>query len=166
MGAITITITPEGGQGAQTTVRVDADGSAARVTEIAVRSSNGAGVSETQLSTVDLDLLVRAVLPALGLSGGSADDEAREPRPRKSAARRSEPRPGEPRPSEPRRAARERTAGSTGRRTASARAYRKVPDDLADAFGRIGSVTGLAAHYGVPRHTAQGWVNRMRQQSA
>jgi hypothetical protein len=52
--------------------------------------------------------------------------------------------------------------GAAATRTAG-RVYRRTPADLAARFAETGSVTGLAAHYGVPRHTAQGWVNRMRQ---
>jgi transposase-like protein len=40
-----------------------------------------------------------------------------------------------------------------------------MPEDLAQVYAEIGSVTALARHYGVPRHTAQGWVGRMRSQS-
>jgi transposase-like protein len=39
-----------------------------------------------------------------------------------------------------------------------------MPDDLAQVYAEIGSVTALARHYDVPRHTAQGWVGRMRSQ--
>jgi hypothetical protein len=45
------------------------------------------------------------------------------------------------------------------------RAYRRIPDDLAQTFTRLGSVTQLAAHYQVPRHTAQGWINRLRREA-
>ncbi|MEG8184615.1 hypothetical protein GZH49_39925 [Nocardia terpenica] len=45
------------------------------------------------------------------------------------------------------------------------RAYRKMPDpdELRRNLERIGTVTGLAKHYSVPRHTAQGWVTRLRK---
>lgn len=48
------------------------------------------------------------------------------------------------------------------------RAYRRMPDadELRAAFDRIGTVTGLAKHYGVPRHTAQGWMARLRRSGA
>jgi hypothetical protein len=41
-----------------------------------------------------------------------------------------------------------------------------MPEDVAETFAQIGSVTALAVHYGVPRHTAQGWVNRLRRAQA
>lgn len=45
------------------------------------------------------------------------------------------------------------------------KAYRKMPDPnkLREDLSRIGSVTGLAKHYDVPRHTAQGWVGRLKK---
>ncbi|MBF6341381.1 hypothetical protein IU450_36705 [Nocardia abscessus] len=48
---------------------------------------------------------------------------------------------------------------------AAGRAYRKMPDadELRENFHKIGTVTGLARHYNVPRHTAQGWVGRLRK---
>jgi len=42
------------------------------------------------------------------------------------------------------------------------RAYRKMPDDLVEVYSQSQSVTAVAEHYGVPRHTAQGWMNRLR----
>ncbi|MEV0361048.1 hypothetical protein AB0H71_33845 [Nocardia sp. NPDC050697] len=47
----------------------------------------------------------------------------------------------------------------------SRRSYRKMPnpDDLAGQYARLGTVTAVANHYGVPRHTAQGWVGRLRK---
>jgi hypothetical protein len=57
---------------------------------------------------------------------------------------------------------------AAGKATAAAaggeRAYRRAPDDLAQAFQQAGGVTAVARHYGVPRHTAQSWVRRLRQQ--
>jgi hypothetical protein len=45
------------------------------------------------------------------------------------------------------------------------RAYRKMPDtdELREKYRSIGTVTGLAKYYGVPRHTAQGWMGRLRK---
>jgi hypothetical protein len=45
-----------------------------------------------------------------------------------------------------------------------ARAYRRMPDDIIEVFHQAGGATALARHYGVPRHTAQGWLRRLRQQ--
>ena len=46
--------------------------------------------------------------------------------------------------------------------TPSGRVYRRTPDDLAEVFEQVETVAGIAEHYGVPRYTAQGWVNRLR----
>jgi transposase-like protein len=43
------------------------------------------------------------------------------------------------------------------------RACRRLPEDLAEVYERRQSVTVIAGHYGVPRHTAQGWMNRLRE---
>jgi hypothetical protein len=59
-----------------------------------------------------------------------------------------------------------RTAAGKATPTTSGgeRAYRRAPDDLPQAFQQAGGVTAVARHYGVPRHTAQSWVRRLRQQ--
>ncbi|AVT28477.1 hypothetical protein C6361_02015 [Plantactinospora sp. BC1] len=65
------------------------------------------------------------------------------------------------------------TTRTTGRRRApspataatptASRSYRRAPDDLAQVFNQAGTVTAVADHYGVPRHTAQSWVRTWRQ---
>jgi hypothetical protein len=44
------------------------------------------------------------------------------------------------------------------------RAYRRMPDpnEVLDAYRQVGGTTALARHYGVPRHTATGWLRRLR----
>jgi transposase len=32
------------------------------------------------------------------------------------------------------------------------------------AYQQVGTVTGLAEHFGVPRHTVTGWARRLRDQ--
>jgi hypothetical protein len=46
------------------------------------------------------------------------------------------------------------------------RAYRRMPtaDEVMDAYRTVGTVTGLAEHFGVPTHTVQGWARRLRSQ--
>jgi hypothetical protein len=46
------------------------------------------------------------------------------------------------------------------------RAYRRMPDagDVLAAYQQVGSVSGLADYYGVPRHTVQGWARRLRRE--
>jgi hypothetical protein len=57
-----------------------------------------------------------------------------------------------------------RTTGSSAAGSGGERAYRRAPADLAQVFQQAGGVTAVARHYGVPRHTAQSWVRRLRQQ--
>jgi hypothetical protein len=58
---------------------------------------------------------------------------------------------------------RARKAASGERET---RAYRRMPDaaEVLAAYQDSGSITKLAEHYGVPRHTANGWARRLRGQ--
>lgn len=53
---------------------------------------------------------------------------------------------------------------SSAKVSGSPRVYRRMPDvdEVRSAYERIGTVTGLAELYGVPRHTAQGWMGRIR----
>jgi hypothetical protein len=45
------------------------------------------------------------------------------------------------------------------------RAYRRMPEasELQTVYDKVGTVTGVAKHFGVPRHTAQGWMARLRK---
>jgi hypothetical protein len=46
------------------------------------------------------------------------------------------------------------------------RAYRRMPPaaEVLGAYRQVGTVSGLAEHFGVPRHTVQGWARRLRQE--
>lgn len=62
-------------------------------------------------------------------------------------------------------------ATGRGRKAAAAgaretRAYRRMPDpaEVLAAYAQAGSITALAQHYGVPRHTANGWARRLRRE--
>jgi hypothetical protein len=67
-----------------------------------------------------------------------------------------------------------RPAGTASRRrrvrggeaAGNERAYRRMPppEDVLDAYRQVGTVSGLADHFGVPRHTVQGWARRLRGQ--
>ncbi|MEU4221649.1 helix-turn-helix domain-containing protein [Actinoplanes sp. NPDC026623] len=46
---------------------------------------------------------------------------------------------------------------------ANGRAYRRMPEDFAAVLRQAGTSTAIADHYGVPRHTAQGWIRRQKQ---
>jgi hypothetical protein len=46
------------------------------------------------------------------------------------------------------------------------RAYRRMPpaEEVMAAYEQVGSVSGVAEHFAVPRHTAQGWARQLRKQ--
>jgi hypothetical protein len=50
--------------------------------------------------------------------------------------------------------------------TSEGRAYRRMPppEEVLAAYEQAGSLSGLAEHYQVPRHTIQGWASRLRRQ--
>jgi hypothetical protein len=70
-------------------------------------------------------------------------------------------------PDEPRRARRGRRADApTAEAAAPERPYRRMPpvEEVLAAYRQVGSVSGLADHFSVPRHTAQGWARRLRRE--
>jgi hypothetical protein len=167
MSGYTVTITPSGDRsGRQTTVLVDTTSGAARVTELTVRAG-GNGLSAQELPAIDLALLVAALAP--GSTPAITAVPAATPAPAASTARTRQPRG--------RRAARKAAPApvkaTRGRRRAAAaaaeapkagRAYRRMPaqDDVVAAWNETQSASALAAHFDVPRHTAQGWLRRLR----
>ncbi|WP_199818203.1 helix-turn-helix domain-containing protein [Streptomyces griseus] len=148
MSEYVIVITPTGSDGEpdltgpQTTVRVDTtDGP--RIVELTVRAAGGSGLHNRTLPTVDFDLLVRAISP--GTTAPPADSVAPAPVSLAPLPAAVPAAPGEERP----------------------RPYRKMPDT--DVVVRVyeelgGSVGAVAKRFGVPRHTAQAWVSRLRKQ--
>jgi hypothetical protein len=46
------------------------------------------------------------------------------------------------------------------------RAYRRMPPaaEVMSAYGQVGTVSGLAEYFGVPRHTVSGWARRLRSE--
>jgi hypothetical protein len=46
------------------------------------------------------------------------------------------------------------------------RVYRRMPpvDDVLAAYQQVGTISGLAEYYHVPRHTVQGWARRLRRE--
>jgi hypothetical protein len=55
-----------------------------------------------------------------------------------------------------------RSTTKTTRAAGTGRAYRRMPDDFATVYHQVGSAAAVADHYGVPRHTAHGWIRRLR----
>jgi hypothetical protein len=182
MSSYTITITPDDATRASTTLRVDISESAPRITELLVRAGTATGLAAHQLPAVDLDLLLRAVgsgVSPTAISPASAEATHAE----SEAPAGAEPPPRSRRSPAPARRQRggakqaaTKAAGGTGSRTGEKstknraaaaggdRAYRRAPADLVDVFQEVGGVTAVARHYGVPRHTAQSWVRRLRNE--
>jgi hypothetical protein len=186
----TITIAPNDDEtGPLTTIRVDTGSGSARITELTVRAVEGAGLSPQQLPAVNLEQLIVALAPsaptAIAASAhaepapASADGsvpaapaqpsvapEPSAPPARvgrsgraKKAGRKA---PARKAPSRTRQASAEKAAGQASGR----RAYRRMPDagDVLAAYREVGGTTALARHFGVPRHTATGWLRRLRSQ--
>jgi hypothetical protein len=57
------------------------------------------------------------------------------------------------------------SAGAPTATLSGERAYRRMPEvaALREAYEQTRTITGLAVYFGVPRHTAQGWVTRLRR---
>jgi hypothetical protein len=156
MASYTITITPEDGDGTTTTLRLDVTRGVATLTDVHLHA--GAGLSAGQLPTIDYAMLLRAVGQE-GAPTRAARKAAGRGRPPAKGARRA------PAAAEPAKATRARVAAKkTARGAGAGRAYRRMPDDLATVFQRVGGATAVAEHYGVPRHTVQGWLRRLRSQ--
>lgn len=185
MSKYVITITPDndgatGVDTAHTTVRVDTSTGQTRITELTVRAGGGGGLAPGDLPPVDLDLLVQALtapapaaLPAAEPVQAATAGRAPEPvadvvepvaparRPRKAAARKAAGRQATGRKAAGRKAATKKAQKAAG----GARAYRRMPEpgEVMAAYQEAGTITGVADHFGVPRHTVAGWARRLRQ---
>jgi hypothetical protein len=166
MSGYTVTITPSGDQsGPQTTIQVDTASGAARVTELTVKAG-GNGLSAQELPVIDLALLVAALAPA----SAPAITAAPAPAPASAApatrTRQTRGRRGRKAAEPPAKATRgrRRAAASTAEAPKAGRAYRRMPaqDDVVAAWNESHSASALAAYFDVPRHTAQGWLRRLR----
>lgn len=160
MTTYTITITPEGADGTTTSLRLDVTRGVATLTDVHLHA--GAGLSRGQLPAIDYAMLLRAVgqetaAPAKAAGAGKAAGRGRQPAKR---TRRAGP------AAEPAKVTRARVAAKKTARGAGGegRAYRRMPEDLATVFNRLGGASAVAEHYGVPRHTVQGWLRRLRSQ--
>jgi hypothetical protein len=180
VASFTITVTPDDGAGAQTTIRVKTAPGSARITELTVKAAGGGGLSPDELSAVDLDALIAAVAPTGTTTltamttemGGEVPIEVPSDMPDAASSRL----PGKPdrrakaadvRAAETKAAKgkpRQTAAADAGRSDTGRRAYRRMPevDQVLDAYRRVGGTTALARYFGVPRHTATGWLRRLR----
>jgi hypothetical protein len=183
MGQYIITIVPVAdddfaGPVAQTTVRIETDNGRPAVTELIMRAPGGSGLVNGELPYVDFETLLRAFVPNSPDSRDSTDsrdspDSDAEPAPRE----RPTPKAAQKKAATPSRASGARSTGSrsTGSRSTGAtvshlpagRAYRRAPEveELEAAYAEAGSIARVADHFGVPVHTAQGWISRLRRRN-
>ncbi len=179
MAGFTITIEPDNDDGAQTCIQVDTATGSARITELTVRAAGGGALSAEHLAGVNLDALIAALAPSgpeeitastqSTAPAGQPDidgEPSPPPAPAGSSPLRTRVKTGrkanaKQAPSRTRQAKADMAAAqaSSGRR-----AYRRMPDpsEVLDAYRQVGGTTALARHYGVPRHTATGWLRRLR----
>jgi hypothetical protein len=172
MSQYVITIIPVGGDDDfdgpvwQAIVRIDAESGRTSVKELTIRAADGGSLSEHEIPHVDVSMLVRAFDPA-----GASDVPVSSSAAKLSAARAA---------AKPRRTATRQSArGSSVQRTVSreaakanrlnaGRAYRRAPsaEELEGVYAQTGTIAGVAAHFDVPVHTAQGWISRLRRNNA
>jgi hypothetical protein len=161
MTSYTVTITPEGADGTTTTLRLEVIRGVATLTDVHLHA--GAGLSAGELPAINYALLLQAVgqetgKPAKTTVARKTTGGKRQPAPR---TRRAAP-AAAPAKATRARVAAKKTAREAG--GAQSRAYRRMPDDVAIVFNQAGGASAVADHYGVPRHTVQGWLRRLRSQ--
>jgi hypothetical protein len=164
-----VTITPTGGQdGPRTTIHVDTTTGAARVTELTVKAADGTGLAPTQMPTIDLAGLVAALAPgttpAITPSATVADVPAPARPTTRSRRGRSTPKAEKTGPKKSITRSRRRAAAAAVEEPKAGRAYRRMPDqdEVVAAWQQTRSASALAKHFEVPRHTANGWLRRLR----
>jgi hypothetical protein len=176
----TITIAPtDDDSGAETTIRVDTSTGDARITELTVRAADGGGLLPQQLPAVNLAELIAALAPSAPAISAEPAAQPAALHPAEADAGVSEPTPPPAAPTRTRGARKKATKKAATRTrqakaeqtTAAAqsngrRAYRRMPEssEVLDAYRQVGGTTALARHFGVPRHTATGWLRRLRGQ--
>ncbi len=152
----------------QTMVRVDLAGGQPSVVEVTVRAAEGASLGHN-MPYVDFERLMSAFIPAPDEANTSQPAPAPAPAPvthaRAAAQTRGSAKPARSRKAQPRRSAASAAEKVSHLRTG--RVYRRAPSaaDLEAAYVKTGSINGVAEHFGVPVHTAQGWISRMRRKT-
>ena len=167
MSGYTVTITPSGGQsGPQTTIQVDTTSGAARVTELTVRAG-GSGLAPQELPVIDLAALVAALAPGSAAPALTAAPSAPVATQAASAPATRGRRGRKAAAEAPKKATRgrRRSAAAAEAPAKAGRAYRRMPaqEEVLAAWNETRSATQVANHFGVPRHTATGWLRRLRQ---
>jgi hypothetical protein len=163
MTGFTITITPNDDPAAQTSIHVDTSAGSARITELTVRATDGGALPPKLHAGVDLEALIAALsppAPKTSTARPAAPDADPPPAPARTTGRKVT---GRSVPSRARQNTADPPAG--GQPPGGRRAYRRMPEarEVLDAYRKVGGTTALARHFGVPRHTATGWLRRLRR---
>ncbi|MEV0041150.1 hypothetical protein [Streptomyces sp. NPDC050804] len=118
-----------------------------RIVELIVRASEEGGIPPRAALDIDFEMLARAV------SGVASRTPSQTPSQAAPAHSRDEAE------------SLKRAATTPVVEGQSERPYRKMPDadEVKGVFLETGSVGKVARHYGVPRYTAQSWVDRLRR---
>ncbi|MBV7708158.1 hypothetical protein NOVA_35825 [Nocardia nova] len=175
MGSYTVVITPHLPQvdtveacAPQLTIQVDSDRPEPRVTGITISATGSTGLTSQTVADIDIVAIVEALASrftphvetrgparALGITARPAPVAA-------ASTSRTNDQLDDLVTTAP--------SNSTmtlfnDEATPNGRAYRRMPDaaELRSLYQRLGTVTGVAKHYDVPRHTAQGWMGRLRK---
>jgi hypothetical protein len=174
VSSYTITIIPDDDSATATTLRLDTSHGDVKLTDLHLHA--GGGLSNGVLPAIDYGLLLRAITPTTPTPIGGTRAQA----PAEPVAARSRPGRGggvTSRPSANANTTRGTVAGraktakattarkSTRAAAGSERAYRRMPDDFAAVYRQAGTASAVADHYNVPRHTAHGWIRRLRGQA-
>lgn len=161
----------------QLLIRVEASGGVHRIAEITMRSNGPAGLTVSSLPEIDLEAIGQALIGGAGASrasssavgAGAATGVVGPSAPaggRVTTRRRSDTQQSVDGSADHGRLAAVQPAEATRYQgTGSGRAYRRMPDaeEVRAVYEAAGTVTGVAEHYGVPRHTAKGWIGRLRK---
>ncbi|MCA2215083.1 hypothetical protein [Jidongwangia harbinensis] len=155
MSRFTVTVESDRPDGGLMTIHLDTSAGTSRVLEVTVTAGQGGSVSGLSLPHVSLDQLLSAfagpdpAAPPVGAAPGGTAPPVALPE------QRSAPDPG------PGTEASGQPAPETAERN-----YRRMPDadELVAAYRNAASIGALAAAYGVPRHTMNGWLSRLRRQ--
>ncbi|WP_241825208.1 hypothetical protein [Micromonospora sp. CB01531] len=145
MAQYIVTITPvlgvegAGEESSRTTMRVFAEDGQVYIKELTVRVAEDLKLGAADLLQVDLDLLMQAFAAKRPAAAAAPPESLDTARPYRIA--------------------------TPSRATKPDRAYRRMPDpsELKDIYLKNRTVTGVAKHYDVPTHTAQGWITRLRR---
>jgi hypothetical protein len=157
MASYIVVITPEVGDAAaakaQATIRVETGAPAPRITEMTVRSTAPSGLSAGALPSIDLDAVIRALSSGIEATAPPERTPTRKPAGKSTRAGKGA------------RSKRTATPSTPANAESGERAYRRMPpvDELRGVHERVGTINAVAEHYEVPRHTAQGWLRRLRK---